>query len=251
MSEGSVKSAIQNGVGVIEFSHPKANSLPSNLLSEIATSITSFSTDKKCKVILLKSAGEKAFCAGASFDELLALENDESAATEYFLGFAKVILAMRDSKKFVVTRVQGSSVGGAVGLIAASDLAFASKKARVKLSELSLGFGPFVIAAPVQRKIGAGAFSELSILAEWRDAEWAKQKCLFTEIYSDDQELDVALEEKLSELTMNSLDAMEQIKRVAWEGTESWDQLLPERAQKTAKLVLTSSVRTKLQSFKS
>lgn len=249
MAEQGVSTTVVDGVGTVSFSHPKANSLPSEQLRALSASIDQFSEDLRVRVIVLQSGGEKAFCAGASFDELLALQEADEAV-EYFLGFARVILSMRAAKKFVIARVQGNAVGGAVGLIAAADYTIASDRASVRLSELSLGFGPFVISQPVIRKIGAAAFGELAMSATWRDASWALQRGLFSQVVSSTKdELDDAVREMASELSHRSLEAMQLIKEIAWQGTEEWESLLHARAQLAARLALSQETREKLQEF--
>ena len=249
MTEQGVSATVVDGVGTVSFSHPKANSLPSEQLRALSASIDQFSEDSRVRVIVLQSGGEKAFCAGASFDELLALQ-EEKEAIEYFLGFARVILSMRAAKKFVIARVQGNAVGGAVGLIAAADYTIASEGASVRLSELALGFGPFVISQPVIRKIGAAAFGELAMSAAWRDASWALQRGLFSQVVSSTKdELDNAVREMASELSHRSLEAMQLIKEIAWQGTEEWESLLHARAQLAARLALSQETREKLQEF--
>lgn len=249
MVEYGVSATVVDGVGTVSFSHPKANSLPSEQLRALSESIDRFSKDSKVGVIVLQSGGEKAFCAGASFDELLALE-DEAEAVEYFLGFARVILSMRASKKFVIARVQGNAVGGAVGLIAAADYTIASEHASVRLSELALGFGPFVISQPLIRKIGAAAFGELAMSAAWRDASWALQRGLFSHVVSSTGDaLDKAVREMAIELSRRSQEAMKLIKEIAWQGTEEWASLLSARAQLAARLALSQETREQLQAF--
>ncbi|MCB0330864.1 MAG: enoyl-CoA hydratase/isomerase family protein [Bdellovibrionales bacterium] len=237
MAEGSVEVQIVEGIGRIEFSHPKANSLPSKLLGKLTAELERLSKDSSVRVIGLQSSGEKAFCAGASFEELVSQKELEET-TEYFMGFARVILAMRASKKFIVTRVQGKAVGGAVGIIAASDYVLAAKAASLRLSELSLGFGPFVISLPVLRKTGVSGFSELAIDTEWREAKWAKRQGLYASVHDDQRSLDEAYDALLKQLAGRVPLAMEKIKEVAWNDTEWWERELPIRARYAAELAL-------------
>jgi methylglutaconyl-CoA hydratase len=226
------------GLATIEFFHPQSNSLPSEILRQLAESITAADQDPDVKLIILKSKGEKAFCAGASFDELKMISN-EAEGRNFFMGFARVINAMRRSSKFIIGRVQGKCVGGGVGMAAAVDYCLATTAADVKLSELAVGIGPFVVGPAVERKIGLSAFSQLAINAtEWRSAEWARSKGLFAELYPDAQELDLAVNKLAATLLNSNPDAMKELKRIFWAGTEHWDELLAERAGISGRLVL-------------
>ena len=247
---GSVESTIDNGIGTIIFYHPQSNSLPGVLLNKLAEEITSMGNNRAAKVIILRSQGNKAFCGGASFDELLALDSFEKGK-KFFSGFAKVINAMRKCPKFIIGRVQGKAVGGGVGLASAVDYALAMDTASVKLSELAVGIGPFVVGPAVERKIGTAAFSFLSINAtEWQDAKWAKEKGLFANIFSTEEELDKAVNELAEKLAKSNPEAMELLKKVFWKGTENWDTLLLERAEMSGKLVLSDFTVNAINKFK-
>ena len=93
-NSGKVVFETSEGVGTISFEHPASNALPGQLLSEIANCINRAGTADDCSVIVLKSSGSRAFCAGASFDELIAIEN-KTQGLAFFSGFSKVILAIR------------------------------------------------------------------------------------------------------------------------------------------------------------
>lgn len=245
-----VKITTINGIGTIEFYHPQSNSLPGNILAKLATTITDAGNDKKIKVIILKSAGERAFCAGASFDELIAIDNPEQGK-KFFLGFANVINAARKCPKFILGRVQGKAVGGGVGMAAATDYCFATKYSSSKLSELAIGIGPFVVGPAVERKIGTSAFSAMTINAtKWFDASWAREKGLYTEVFDSAKEMDVEIEKLAANLANSNLEAMEGLKRVMWEGTNHWDTLLMERAESSGKLVLSDFTKNAINLFK-
>jgi methylglutaconyl-CoA hydratase len=234
-----VRSETHQQITTIEFYHPQGNSLPSKLLRELANEIHKAGIDFNTRVIVLRSAGEKAFCGGASFDELVAVKSKEEG-TKFFSGFGQVINAMRKCPRMIIARVQGKCVGGGVGIVAAADYAIALEGAEVKLSELSLGFGPFVIAPAVQRKIGMGAFSALSIDATmWRKAEWALRKGLFSELHHSIAEVNEAVSRLAFTLSHSSTDAMAELKEVLWKGTEDWDRLLQERAEISGRLAMT------------
>jgi methylglutaconyl-CoA hydratase len=239
MSEGKVSVEIKNGVGTITFFHPKKNSLPGSLLKELVKVITQVGNNDDVCVIVLASEGDGPFCAGASFDELLSIKNFDQGK-EFFMGFARVILAMKKAPKFVIARVQGKTVGGGVGVISAADYALASNSATIKLSELNLGIGPFVIEPAVVRKIGLGAFKTMTIDSEWRTAEWAKNQGLFAETFNGIDSLDKAVSLLTKKLTENSFQ----------EGTENWDQLLEKRAEISGKLVLSEFTRKYIQAFR-
>jgi methylglutaconyl-CoA hydratase len=233
-----VRSETHQHITTIEFYHPQGNSLPSKLLRELANEIHKAGIDFNTRVIVLRSAGEKAFCGGASFDELVAIKSKEEG-TKFFSGFGQVINAMRKCPRMIIARVQGKCVGGGVGIVAAADYAIALEGAEVKLSELSLGFGPFVIAPAVQRKIGMGAFSALSIDATmWRKAEWALRKGLFSELHHSIAEVNEAVSRLAFTLARSSTDAMAELKEVLWKGTEDWDGLLQERAEISGRLAM-------------
>lgn len=249
--EGYVKSEFHKGVTTVEFFHPQSNSLPGRILNELAQAIHAAGNDEETKVILLRSAGDKAFCAGASFDELAAITTKEHGL-EFFSGFAKVINAIRICPKFVIGRIQGKCVGGGVGIAAACDYAIACEGADVKLSELAVGIGPFVVGPAVERKIGTAAFSALAIdAASWRNAQWAGRKGLFAEVHATLENMDEAIGQLLHRLTHSSPQAMAEMKKVFWQGTENWDQLLSERAAISGKLVLSDFTKNAIEGFKS
>lgn len=240
----------EQGVGIVEFFHPASNSLPGAVLQQIADSITAFGEDNEVKVILLRSGGDRAFCAGASFDELVAI-NDADSGLAFFTGFSKVINAIRTVPKFVVARVQGKVVGGGVGIAAAADYTLATKHAAIKLSELAVGIGPFVVGPAVERKMGFAAFSQLTIDAKsFRDAQWAYERGLYAGIYDNAEEMDQAINTLLEDLKSSNPDAMKELKAIFWKGTEDWDQLLVERAGISGTLVLSDFTRNAINKFK-
>lgn len=249
-AEGYVRSEIEHGIATIEFYHPSSNSLPGAILTDLAKTINDIGIDDRVKVIVLRSAGDRAFCAGASFDELVAISN-EADGKKFFSGFAHVINAMRKCHKFIIGRVQGKAVGGGVGIIAATDYAIANEEASVKLSELAVGIGPFVVGPAVERKIGLSCFSQLAIDAtEWRSAEWAKKHGLYAELHNSTEEVDDAVKSLAERLAHSSTDAMAQLKKVFWQGTENWDTLLSERAAISGRLVLSDFTRNAINKFK-
>lgn len=251
IQDGYVNSETHNGITTIEFFHPQSNSLPGKMLTELAQEIHFAGNHAETKVIILKSAGEKAFCAGASFDELMQIKTAEQGLA-FFSGFAHVINAMRKCPKFIIARVQGKCVGGGVGLAAAADYTIAVVQSDVKLSELAVGIGPFVVGPAVERKIGVSAFSALSIdAAMWRNSEWAKKKGLFAEVHENIANMDESVQRLAHSLSHSSPEAMAELKKVTWQGTEHWDQLLLERAAISGKLVLSEFTRNAIQKFKS
>lgn len=251
MENGWVNFSCVNGIGTIEFGHPQSNSLPSSVLSALAQQITEADKNPEVKVILLVSSGSKTFCAGASFDELCSIRNADEGLS-FFSGFAKVINACRKAEKLIIGRIQGKAVGGGVGLASATDYCFATTKADVKLSELAVGIGPFVVGPAVERKIGLSAMSELAINAtEWRSAQWAKEKGLYTDIYESIEEMDEAIHQLSKRLASSNLEAMKELKVIFWQGTEHWDQLLIERAKISGRLVLSDFTREAIARFKS
>jgi methylglutaconyl-CoA hydratase len=249
-TEGYVNHIIEHGVATIEFYHPSSNSLPAAILNDLAKTINDIGIDNRVKVIILRSAGDGAFCAGASFDELMAITN-EAEGKRFFSGFAHVINAMRKCHKLIIGRVQGKAVGGGVGLVAATDYAIATEGAAVKLSELAVGIGPFVVGPAVERKIGVSGLSQLAIDATgWRSAEWAKRRGLYSEMHSNISEVDDAVNRLAERLAQSSPEAMAQLKKVLWHGTENWDVLLSERAAISGHLVLSEFTRNAINSFK-
>ena len=247
---GSVKFELHQHIGTIEFFHPQSNSLPGKLLEELAAMIHGAGNDERVKVILLRSGGEKAFCAGASFDELTAISTEEEGL-RFFSGFAKVINAMRNCPQLVIGRIHGKCVGGGVGLAAAADYAIATKHAEVKLSELAVGIGPFVVGPAVERKMGTSAFSTLAIDASsFRSAEWARMHGLFAEVHESVEAMDEAINQLATTLSHASPDAMAALKQVFWNGTAHWDTLLPERAAISGRLVLSEYTRQAIARFK-
>jgi methylglutaconyl-CoA hydratase len=248
--EPYVKLKNKNGVGYIEFFHPAHNSLPSNLLSELARTITNAGEDDSIKVVVLQSGGDRTFCAGASFEELVAIQNEETGKT-FFSGFANVINAMRKCPKFIIGRIQGKTVGGGVGLASATDYCMATKFASIKLSELNIGIGPFVVGPAVQRKLGLSGMSQIAMDANnFYSAEWAMQKGLFTKVFDSVEDLDKSVVEFTENLKTYNPKAMTEMKTMFWRGTEDWDQLLIQRAKISGKLVLSEFTKEKLKDFK-
>jgi methylglutaconyl-CoA hydratase len=247
---GSLSTTIENKIATVEFGHPASNSFPSQLLDSLTQELKVLSGNKKVSVIVLRSMGEGAFCAGASFDELLAVSNQEQG-TVFFSGFANLINAMRNCSKIIVGRIHGKAVGGGVGIAAACDYAFATIDSSIKLSELAIGIGPFVIEPAVSRKIGKSAMSEMTLAAhEWKNTDWAHQKGLYSKVLQNQVELDIDLAHFTSKLASYNPEALIEMKKVMWEGTAHWDSLLLERAAITGKLVLSDFCKNALSQFK-
>jgi methylglutaconyl-CoA hydratase len=246
---GTVTATIADGIATVTFFHPKGNSLPGALLRRLADTITEVGRSPDARVILLRSDGGGPFCAGASFDELVAIQ-DEAQGTEFFMGFARVILAMRAAPQFIVTRVHGKVAGGGVGIIAASEYAIAMAGSSVKLSELAVGIGPFVVGPAVERKVGVGAFQALTVDADFFPASWAAQHGLYAKVADTTAEFDALLNGTLKKLAHANPEAMRLLKRAFWEGTDHWPTLLPERAAMSGRLVLSDFTRSAIAKFK-
>lgn len=251
INQGHVKSEInENGIATIEFGHPLSNSLPGKILNLLAKTITDIGAQAEVKVIILKSEGDRTFCAGASFDELISIKDLETGKA-FFSGFASVINACRKSPKLIIGRVQGKAVGGGVGLASAVDYCLATKHAAVKLSELAVGIGPFVVGPAVQRKIGMSAMSQLTINAtEFQTAEWAREKGLYAEVYTTVKEMDEAIDVLANKLAKSNPESMSMLKKIFWEGTETWDNLLKLRAAMSGQLVLSDFTVNAINAFK-
>lgn len=248
--EGTIKSEIKNGIGTITFFHPQSNSMPGTQLRNLASEIEKLGKDNNVKVIILQSEGDKAFCAGASFDELISIKDKETGLV-FFSGFAAVINAMRKAPKFIIARVQGKAVGGGVGIAASADYTFAVENASVKLSELAVGIGPFVVGPAVERKVGTSAFCQLTINAtEWQTAKWAREKGLYAEIFATTEEMDKSIDALANRLASSSPEAMTMLKKIMWGGTENWDTLLVERAGMSGTLVLSDFTINAINKFK-
>lgn len=249
--DGNVELSINNNIGTIEFSHPKGNSLPGAILRKLASTIGEAGENSDIKVIVIKSSGEGAFCAGASFDELMAIEDFETGK-QFFMGFALVLNAMRQSSKLIIVRIHGKTVGGGVGIASAGDYTFAKKGASVKLSELALGIGPFVVGPAVERSVGTSAFSSMAVDATtWYDSTWATQKGLFNKEFDTTEELDEAVSDLAEQLAKSSPEAMTDLKHVLWKGTQDWDELLQQRAEVSGRLVLSDYTKNFIKKFKS
>lgn len=246
---GSLFTSIQNNIATIEFGHPASNSFPSELLARLTEELHQLSKNKDVSLIVLKSEGDRTFCAGASFNELVAITNLEEGIA-FFSGFANVINAMRTCGKIIIGRIQGKAVGGGVGLLAACDYALAVESASIKLSELSIGIGPYVIAPAVERKIGVAAFSELTLDATaWKTAYWAKEKGLYARVFESVSELDSEVEILAEKLSSYNPDALQELKTILWENTSDWDDLLINRAKVTGRLVLSEFTKNALAKF--
>ena len=251
INQGHVKHEVNDkGIATIEFGHPLSNSLPSKILAKLAKTITDVGNMSNVKVIILKSAGDRVFCAGASFDELIAISNLDEGK-KFFSGFASVINACRKCPKIIIGRVQGKAVGGGVGVASSVDYCFATKHAAVKLSELAVGIGPFVVGPAVERKMGMSAMSQLTINAtEWQSAEWAREQGLYAGVYEDVETMDAAVDALAEKLANSNPEAMEKLKKIFWEGTENWDNLLKVRAAMSGELVLSDFTRNAIKAFK-
>ncbi|AQW94391.1 enoyl-CoA hydratase/isomerase family protein [Elizabethkingia anophelis] len=244
-----VISEIKNNIAEITFGTPKSNSLPGAILEKLAQTILEEGVKKEVKAILIKSAGEKAFCAGASFDELLTIDELETSK-KFFGGFAKVLNAMRNCGKIVVVRVQGKTTGGGVGIACGADYCFATKDAALALTEINLGIGPFVIGPYVERKIGKSQFSAMAIDAEFRSAEWAEEHNIYHSVSENIAEMDVKLDDFLQKLSTRSDDALALIKKVSWEGTDYFNMLMPDRIHMSASLILEDSAKKNIEAIK-
>jgi methylglutaconyl-CoA hydratase len=246
--DGHVAVEIHDAMATVNFGHPKSNSLPGALLQKLADEIAKIASHSGVKVIVLRSEGSGAFCAGASFDEMKAV-TDAPSGREFFSGFARVILAMIRAPQFVLTRVHGKVTGGGVGLVAASDYSLAVKGASLKLSELAVGLGPFVIGPVVERKVGRGPFEALSIDADWRDADWGERHGLYSRVFDGTKEMDEAMEKLVQFLAQSNPEAIKQLKQVFWADTDDWDQLLERRAAISGALALGAHTRAAIEKF--
>jgi methylglutaconyl-CoA hydratase len=250
IKDGYVKVEREHGIVTIEFHHPQSNSLPGKILDALAKDIHAESINKETKVIIIRSTGDKVFCSGASFDELAAIKTEEEGH-KFFNGFAKVINEMRKAPQLIIARIQGKCVGGGVGLAAAADYAIACEGAEVKLSELAVGIGPFVVGPAVERKLGLSAFSQLTIDANlWRPADWARKKGLYAELHNDVAGMDDSIVRLSTVLSKSSPDAMKELKKMFWKGTEHWDELLKERAAISGRLILSDYSKNFITKFK-
>lgn len=250
MDLGTLNVSIEHQVATVNFYHPSSNSMPSNLLKKLTEAFNILNSNNQVKVIILKSENNGAFCAGASFDELIAIDNEPDGLS-FFSGFANVINAMRTCSKLIIGRAQGKAVGGGVGLLAATDYCFATDQAAIKLSEFTIGIGPFVIAPAVERKMGIAALSELTINAtQWHNAYWAKEKGLFARVFDSVDEMDKEIELLSLKVANYNPEALKLMKRVLWKGTDHWDSLLLERAALSGKLVLSEFTKEALNKFK-
>jgi methylglutaconyl-CoA hydratase len=245
-----VNQEIQNNIATIEFFHPEKNSLPSHILAQLVETINSVGNNDAVKVIILKSGGDKTFCAGASFQELISI-NDAATGKIFFSGFANVINAMRKCPKFIIGRIQGKTVGGGVGIAAATDYCMATQFAAIKLSELNVGIGPFVVSPAIERKMGVSAMSQIAIDANtFYEATWAREKGLYASVFESIEEMDEAVQKFAEHLCNYNPEAMLEMKKIFWRGTEDWDNLLAERAAISGRLVLSDFTKETLKKFK-
>ena len=250
MVEAYVQYTIDGSIATVEFFHPEQNSLPGTILAQLANTITEVGNMSEVKVIILKSGGERTFCAGASFKELIAIE-DAATGKVFFSGFANVINAMRKCPKFILGRIQGKTVGGGVGIAASTDYCMATQFASIKLSELNVGIGPFVVSPAIERKMGVSALSQIAIDANtFYDANWAREKGLYAQVFESIEAMDEAVQAFAEHLCTYNPEAMLEMKKIFWRGTENWDELLAERAAISGRLVLSDFTKDKLQKFK-
>ena len=250
MTDPYVKQILENGISTIEFFHPAHNSLPGDILAQLAQTIVDAGANDEVKVIILKSGGNRTFCAGASFKELINISDAETGRV-FFSGFANVINAMRKCPKFIIGRVQGKAVGGGVGVASSTDYCMATQFASIKLSELNVGIGPFVVGPAVERKLGLSGMSQIAIDANtFYDAEWVRQKGLYNQVFETTEDLDEGVQAFAENLCTYNTEAMAEMKKVFWRGTEDWDHLLAERAAISGRLVLSEFTKETLKRFK-
>ncbi|MBX2925798.1 MAG: enoyl-CoA hydratase/isomerase family protein [Chitinophagaceae bacterium] len=250
IQEGYVKVELRHGVATIEFYHPRGNSLPSAILADLTQQIHSAGVEEDAKLIVLRSAGDGAFCGGASFNELIGLHTAEEGK-KFFSGFANVINTMRKCPKMIIARVHGKCVGGGVGLVAAADYAIATENAEVKLSELTIGIGPFVVGPVIEKRIGLAGFSQLAIdAAMWRPADWARRKGLFAELHPNPENMDESITRLTNELRNSNPEALHELKKFYWRGTEHWDTMLSEQAAISGRLVTGKFAKAALEKLK-
>jgi methylglutaconyl-CoA hydratase len=248
LGSGAVTCSITDGIATVSFYHPKSNSLPAELLADIAGRITAAGKHVATRVVVIRSEGPGTFCAGASFDELKRIDSP-ATGKEFFMGFARVMVAMRNCPKPIITRVQGKVVGGGVGIVGASDYVLAVPEAPARLSELAVGLGPFVVGPAIERKIGKSAFSAFALDADWRDAHWCVAHGLYTRLCDNLPALDQVLGTLAHKLASYNPEAVSQLKAALWEGTDSWDRLLEERAEMSGRLVLSEFTRNAIAAF--
>jgi methylglutaconyl-CoA hydratase len=246
---GDTRIEISEAVATLTFGHPKGNSLPKALLRRIASSIDELGADRNVRVLILRSEGSGPFCAGASFDEFSRISSPEEGQ-EFFMGFASIILAMRRCPQPVITRVHGKVAGGGIGIVSASDYAVASTKASLRLSEIALGIGPFVVGPVIERRVGRGAFTAMAFDADWHDAAWGERHGLYSRVVSSEEELDAAVEELARQLSRANPEAVAELKKIVWEGTDDWERLLQERAALSGRLVLSDYTRRAIEKFR-
>ncbi|MCX6183993.1 MAG: enoyl-CoA hydratase/isomerase family protein [Flavobacterium sp.] len=250
MVEAYVQYTIDGSIATVEFFHPEQNSLPGTILAQLANTISEVGNMSEVKVIILKSGGDRTFCAGASFQELIAID-DAATGKVFFSGFANVINAMRKCPKFIIGRIQGKTVGGGVGIAASTDYCMATQFASIKLSELNVGIGPFVVSPAIERKMGVSALSQIAIDANtFYDANWAREKGLFAQVFESIEAMDEGVQAFAEHLCTYNPEAMLEMKKIFWRGTEDWDNLLAERAAISGRLVLSDFTKEKLQKFK-
>ena len=245
-----VKHTVLNGIATISFFHPEQNSLPTIVLRSLIKTINLLSNDSGILVIILKSDGRGTFCAGANFTEMLEI-NDSISGYKYFNGFADLINTMRLCPKLIIVRVQGKSVGGGVGLLAAGDYCMATKDAAIKLSDFNIGIGPFVIEPAIERKIGRSNMAQLTIDAtSFYSPAWALDKSLYNAVYDDIKSLDIAVQDFAVKISNFNPIAVTKMKEIFWKGTEDWGLLLSERAYLSGKFVLSPYTKKALKLFK-
>lgn len=249
MNQGSVTTEIRTGFARIVFSHPAHNSMPSQLLSDLVRQIEEAGHNDEIGAVLLRSEGEGTFCAGANLDELLSIKEEETGK-DFFMGFANVILAMRRCPKPIIVAVQGKAIGGGVGIAAAADYCLGCRASQVKLSELAIAIGPFVILPALIRKMGVAAAGQLSLDTEWHTAAWGRDNGLFQRVYAGPEELfreARILAERVGKFNPN---ASARLKQSLWEDTDHWPALLAERAATTGRLVMSGEAKTALGNLK-
>ncbi len=171
MTTTAVLVSTQDKVTTVSLNRPdKCNALNGELIEQLRDAFYAASRDPQTQLVLLKGEGAH-FCAGADIDWMQKL-----AQGSYELGhddarnLASLMYTLYTFPKPIVTLAQGSVMGGGLGLLACSDIAFVSEDAGFCFSEVKLGLVPAVVSPYIVALIGQQAARYYFLTAERFDA---------------------------------------------------------------------------------
>jgi len=202
----------ERGVVTLTLDRPERhNALCAPLVEALAASLERLASDEGVRAVVLTGEG-RSFCAGADIGEMRAAadatpEDNERDARR----LASLLQRLDRFPRPTLARVQGNAFGGALGLIAACDIAVAADTAVFSLSEVRLGIAPAMISPYVLRAIGLRQARRLCLTGERFGAAAAARIGLLHEAVAGEQ-LDATVDGIVSDLLHGAPGAQAAIK---------------------------------------